>query len=221
METYFTPTLIIIEIIFSTMVLNTLKKSGSRRVLLLTLGAIFAVWLLGVYAMLSNGFFSATGIPQIAFAVVLALPIVLGLLAQKFWKPFAIAINELSTASFLGLQQMRVVFGALFFFTASLPLWFQFVGGLGDIAAGVGAFFALQYLRQHPDKERQAIIRGNLVGILDFIVVLNLGLFVVLRRESPDIMFDLIPLYVVPIFILLHIFSLQKLRELRRSSAND
>jgi len=107
---------------------------------------------------------------------------------------------------------MRVVFGVMFFFTASLPVWFQFIGGLGDIAAGVGAFFALRYLRKHPDKEKQTIIRGNLAGILDFIIVLNLGLFVVLRTESPDIMFDLIPLYVVPIFILLHIFSLQKLR---------
>ena len=95
-----------------------------------------------------------------------------------------------------------------------MPVWFQTIGGIGDISAGVGAFLALRHYRKHPDNERQAIIKGNVAGILDFIIVLNLGLFVVLRDESPDVMFNMIPLYVVPIFILLHIFSLQKLRQL-------
>ena len=218
METYFTITLIIAEVIFSVLVLTALRhaymKDKHKNSLIATLGIFFGLWLLSDYLMLSNGFFSATGIPQVAFVIALATPIILGLLAQKFWQPFTSAINNMSTADFLALQQMRVVFGVLFFFTASIPVWFQFIGGLGDIAAGIGAIFALRSYRNHPDKERQAIIKGNMMGILDFIVVLNLGLFVVLRNESPDIMFDLIPLFVVPIFILLHIFSLQRLGSL-------
>jgi len=109
---------------------------------------------------------------------------------------------------------MRSVFGVMFFFTASLPLWFQLVGGLGDIAAGIGAFFALKYFGSNSNKEHRAIIFGNLIGILDFIVVINFGVFVVLKDQSPDIMFDLVPLYVVPLFILLHMFSLLKLKRI-------
>jgi len=223
-QPYFTSSLIVIEIVFSIMVLIALKNAviddKKKKSLLITLGIIFTVWLGGVYTLISTGFFSATGMPQLAFAVAIAIPILLGLLAQKLWEPLNTALNNMSTESFLALQQMRAVFGVMFFFTTSLPFWFQLVGGLGDIAAGIGAFFVLQTLRGNPDKERLAIIRGNLIGILDFIIVLNFGLFVVLRTASPDIMFDLIPLYVVPLFILLHIFSLQKLRVSGNDSSN-
>lgn len=124
----------------------------------------------------------------------------------------------MSTKSFLLLQFMRAAFGIMFFFTAALPVWFQYTGGLGDIAAGFGAFLGLYCLYKNPNNERQAIIRGNLIGILDFIVVLSLGLIVVLSDHSPDIMFSLIPLYVVPLFILLHIFSLQRLSKINQET---
>ena len=225
MEPYFTIPLIITEVIFSIMVLAVLRNASDdkrdKKTLILTLGIVLTLWLTGDYLMLSNGFFSASGIPQVAFAVALGIPVVLGLLAQKLWKPFASAISNMSTANFLALQQMRVVFGVMFFFTAALPVWFQTIGGLGDISAGIGAIFALRHYQKHPDQEKQAIIKGNMVGILDFIIVLNLGLFVVLRNESPDIMFDLIPLFVVPIFILLHIFSLQRLSSLDSSRIDN
>ena len=211
-EYYFTPTLILIEILFSVMVLNALRKAGAKRQVLGVLGIIFAVWLGTVYFMVSGGFFSATGMPQIAFIIAVLTPITLGLLAQKFWKPFSETVENVRTETFLTLQQARAAFGVMFFFASVLPAWLQYIGGLGDIAAGTGAFLALVGLRKNPKKERRAIIKGNLIGILDFIIVLNLGFFVFLEDQSPDIMFDLIPLYVVPIFILLHIFSLQKLR---------
>lgn len=216
MEPYFTTTLIIIEIVFSIIVLTALKNASAdkktRNVLLPGLGIIFVIWLAGIYALLSINFFSSNKSPQLTFTAAIVIPVILGLLAQRFWQPFRAAINHMTASSFLALQQMRAVFGVMFFFTASLPLWFQMVGGLGDIAAGLGAFLALRYLRKHPDAERKAIIKGNLPGILDFIIVLNLGVFVVLKTQTIDSMFELIPLYVVPIFILLHIFSLQKLR---------
>jgi len=215
-EPYFTSVLIFIEVIFSLMVLNTLKKAGGNNTLLVSLGGIFILWIITAYMMLSAGFFSATGVPQLAFTVGVVVPIVLGLLAYKFSNPLAVAINNIPTSSFLALQQMRAAFGVIFFFALSLPGWFQYIGGLGDIAAGIGAFLALRYLQKHPEMETQAIVKGNLIGILDFIIVLNLGVGVVLQAQSPDIMFDLIPLYVVPIFILLHIFSLLKLRTLKR-----
>ena len=215
-DTTFTSILIIIEVVFSLMLLKTLKKAGGSHSLLVTLTIIFIAWLTSVYMMLTNGFFSATGIPQIAFTAGVVIPVVLGLLATKFWQPLSAAISKITVSEFLALQRMRAVFGVMFFFTTSLPIWFQYVGGLGDIAAGVGALFALHYLNRNPDKERQANIRGNLIGILDFVIVLNLGVAVVLNGHSPDMTFNLIPLYVVPMFILLHIFSLQKLRTSKR-----
>lgn len=220
-EPYFTSALIIIEVIFSLMVLNTLKKAKASSTLLISLGIVFAIWLTSVYTMLSSGFFSATGVPQFAFTAAIFIPVILGLLAFKFSKSLSTVIKNMPTSSYLALQQMRAPFGVMFFFTASLPVWFQYIGGLGDIAAGMGALFAIGFLQKHPGKERQAIIRGNVIGILDFAVVMFLGVGIVLKMQSPDMMFDLIPLYVVPIFILLHIFSLMKLHSLQKSQAQQ
>ncbi len=211
-ESVFISTLLIIEVIFSVMLLKLLKKSGGSNTLIGLLASIFTAWLVSVYMMLTNGFFSATGMPQVAFTLGVVVPVVLGLVAAKFYKPLSATIKNMAVSDFLALQHMRAAFGAMFFLTASLPVWFQYLGGLGDIAAGVGAFFALRYLARNPSKQRRANIRGNLVGILDFFIVLNVGVMVVLDGHSPDMTFNLIPLYAVPLFILLHIFSLQKLR---------
>lgn len=117
----FTFTLIILEIIFSAMVLKTLKKAGGNNSLLISLGIVFSMWLVSTYMMLTNGFFSSTGIPQIIFTMGVALPVVLGLLASKFCKPLTVAINKVPISDFLALQQMRAVFGGMFFFSTSLP----------------------------------------------------------------------------------------------------
>jgi len=179
--------------------------------MLVVIGTICAAWLATMYTLIHAGFFSATGMPQLSFTVAVIIPVILGYLAVRLFRPLRVAVASLTTVDFLHLQYWRSAFGILFFFTAALPMWFKYIGGLGDIAAGIGAFLAVTSLYKGSITERQAIIRGNLVGILDFIVVLSLGAGVVLQSQSPDIAFDLIPLYVVPIFILLHLFSLQRL----------
>lgn len=220
-ESTFTMVLIAIEVLFTLMLLRTLCKAGAKKTLLITMSVVFTAWLVTDYLLLSQGFFSKTGVPQLAFVLAIEIPIIAGLLAQRFSKSFAAVISNISVHDFLRLQIMRAAFGVMFFFTAALPAWFQFLGGLGDIAAGIGAFFGLLYLSKNPDKETWANIKGNLIGILDFIVVIHMGVFVVLNAQSPDMMFDLIPLYVVPTFILLHIFSLQKLANSSASSSKQ
>lgn len=214
-ETGFSLTLIIFEIGFSAMVLATLARPGIKKSLLAGMSVIFIMWLTVMYALIRHGFFSATGMPQWSFTLGVMLPAVLGYLAISISTSLRQVVAAMTTWDFLRLQYWRAAFGGMFFFTAALPIWFKFVGGLGDIAAGIGAFLALTFLGHHPKQERQAIIRGNFIGILDFVIVLSLGAGVVLRGKSPDIMFDLIPLYVVPIFILLHIFSLHRLTKTR------
>ncbi|WP_462322925.1 hypothetical protein [Halochromatium sp.] len=222
-EPVYATTLVALEILFTLMVLAALRASGARAPLLIIIGSTCMLWLAGVYRLLANGFFSATGMPQLAFFLTVVVLTAIGFLAARAWRPLRAVVDAVPTREVLRLQQMRAMFGAMFFFTAALPLWFQYLGGLGDIAAGIGAFLALRYLRAgsdplDADRERRAIIGGNLVGILDFAVVLTLGVLIVLRDHSPDIAFDLIPLYVVPIFLLLHLVSLQRLSALGAAS---
>ncbi len=211
-------TLVGIEITFSIMVLMALRNVGAKGSTLAIIGLVYSLWLTGDYLLLANGFFSATGLPQVAFALGLAIPISIGVLAILLWPALSDAVNSMSTHTFLLLQHMRALFGVMFFFTTALPAWVQYIGGLGDIASGIGAFLALRHFRNHPDEERLAIIRGNIVGILDLLIILNLGVFVWMRDNSPDIPFSLIPLYVVPTFIILHIFSLLRLDQVRQDT---
>lgn len=210
-ETGYTIALIVLEIVFSAVVLRILGKAGAKSSMLVVIGLIFAIWLSTVYALITNGFFSSTRIPQFSFSLAVIIPAIIGYLAIRLYAPLRLAVETLTTRDFLRLQYWRAAFGIMFFFTSALPMWFKYVGGLGDIAAGISAFLALAYFRKYSDQERQTIIRGNLVGILDFIVVFSCGVGIVLQTQSPDMVFDLIPLYVVPIFILLHTFSLQRL----------
>ncbi len=215
-EPGFTIAIIMLELIFSAMLIKILIKAGLSKLIMFIISAVLFIWLLLIYSLLSKGFFSATGIPQLSFTIAVILPVALGYLAIRKNHNLREAVNAMSTNHFLYLQCWRAIFGVMFFFTSALPMWFKYLGGIGDIAAGIGAFLALQAFGKGAINERQAIVRGNLVGIFDFIIVLNFGAGVVLQNQSPDIPFNLIPLYVVPLFILLHVFSLQRWVKLKK-----
>ncbi len=217
-ENDYTVALIALEVVFSLMILIALSKAGASMSVLMIIAAVFTAWFVSAYALLSQGFYANADIPQLVFVFGVTIPVVVGFLAKQLWTPLKNAVDAMSTKSILLLQFMRAAFGVMFFFTAALPVWFQYTGGLGDIAAGFGAFLGLYYLYKNPNNERQAIIRGNSIGILDFIVVLSSGTLIVMRDHAPDFMFLLIPLYVVPLFILLHIFSLQRLALLNQQN---
>lgn len=210
-EMPFTLALLGLEIGFSILVLDTLRRVGASGGFLLAIGAAFALWLFADYQLLARGFFSASGMPQLVFAAALALPVVLGFIATRLSAPLRHAVAAMTTADFLRLQATQVLFGGMFFFTIALPSWIQIAGGVGDVIAGGSALLALQLLRGRPDRERLAVLLGNLPGIVDFLIILSLGVFVLFRDQSPDMPFDLIPLFVVPTYILLHFYSLARL----------
>ncbi len=215
-EEDFTVAVIVLEVIFSLMILTALGKAGASKTVLMIIGTVFVLWFATAYTLLAQGFYANADMPQLTFVMGVVIPVVLGYLAKQLWQPLTKSVDAISTKTFLSLQFMRAAFGILFFFTAALPAWFQYTGGLGDILAGFGAFLGLYYLLKNPNEERKAIILGNCVGILDFIVILSLGVLVLMREHALDMMFLMIPLYVVPLFILLHIFSLQRLGKINQ-----
>ncbi len=203
--------LIALHTAFSVALLKVLYKSGLSKVMLVIIVIFLTVWLATLYTLIDNRFFTMTGIPQFSFALAIVIPVVLGYIVIQFSSSIKQTVTAMTTKDLLYLQYWRAIYGLMFFFTYSLPMWFKYVGGLGDLAAGIAPFIAFQLWRTGKINESRAILYGNLVGIVDFIVVLGLGAGIVLQNQSPDIVFNLIPLYVVPLFILLHIISLQSL----------
>ncbi len=128
------------------------------------------------------------------------------------------------------LQHWRVigfVFLPLTFF-AVLPGLFAWPAGLGDVAIGLAAAFVIARLGRDPAWATSAgLVRFHLLGLLDFAVAiatagLAAGAFPSLIADGVtsaplDVWpLNLFPSFIVPIFIILHLSVLLKVRHLRR-----
>ncbi len=128
------------------------------------------------------------------------------------------------------LQHWRVigfVFLPLTYF-AVLPGLFAWPAGLGDVAIGLAAAFVIARLDRDPAWATSAgLVRFHLLGLLDFAVAiatagLTAGAFPSLIADGVtsaplDVWpLNLFPSFIVPIFIILHLSVLLKVRHLRR-----
>lgn len=128
------------------------------------------------------------------------------------------------------LQHWRVIgFGFLpLYFFAVLPGVFAWPAGLGDVAIGLAAAFVIARLDRDPAWATSAgLVRFHLLGLLDFAVAiatagLAAGGFPALIADGVtsaplDVWpLNLFPSFIVPIFIILHLSVLLKVRHLRR-----
>ena len=126
----------------------------------------------------------------------------------------------------IGIQFYRVV-GVGFiilYFQGSLPALFAFSAGIGDIIVGITApFVALAcYLKKSYSKN--LAVAWNILGILDLVIAISVGILGFPRpvqflplypSTEPISLFPLVmvPLFAVPIAIILHLFSLRGLRK--------
>jgi hypothetical protein len=107
-----------------------------------------------------------------------------------------------------------------------LPAVFALPAGLGDIAIGLAAPWVARGLRDGSGTGIRRAIRFNILGLVDFVVALSIGLFagpghLQLLHVSPTTQalstmpLVLIPTAGVPLLFTLHIISLAKLAKLR------
>jgi len=117
----------------------------------------------------------------------------------------------------IGLQTYRVA-GVIFLWpflaSGALPTTFALIAGVGDILTGLAApFVALSLARDEPHSHARAVA-WNCFGILDFVVAVTAAM---LSRSTNIGHFPLVifPLFVVPVGLLAHIFSLRNLAATR------
>ncbi len=111
-----------------------------------------------------------------------------------------------------------------------LPGVFAWPAGLGDVAIGLAAAFVIARLGRDPAWATSAgLVRIHLLGLLDFAVAiatagLTAGGFPSLIADGVtsaplDVWpLNLFPSFIVPIFIILHLSVLLKVRHLRRAA---
>ena len=213
--TIFNSSILLLLIIFIGAILfvlaHALKKTRRSLKSVFVVAIIMLLWLSGI-AILN---FKTEAITN-ELLLGISIPVILGVLLL-LWKPYKEVIKAIPQEQYMKLQAFRILFGAMILaeaFFSDLPAWFRNLAGLGDIAAGIAGLVAFFLIVRFGVKQWQ-VIAANSIGILDFLIVLPLGLFVVSVDTPVGLTIYLIPLFAVPLFILQIIYSLTNLKTLQ------
>lgn len=205
-------------------VLSSSDRPAARRV-----SAVILVWLATAVALGSAGVFAAvrsTVIPIIAAGIVVPIAAGVWLLGRPGATRDLLASLPLSRL--VGVQLYRAA-GVIFLIawaSGRMPAAFALPAGIGDIAVGVGAPFVAARLRvgePFDARTRRIATAWNALGIADLVVAVALGFFTspsafqLLALDNPNVLitrmpYVLIPVFAVPLSILLHVAALSRLR---------
>jgi len=187
-------------------------------------------WLIAAVGLASTNVYVAEAgrMPTIQFGIV--TPIVLGVLAYCLEPGFRAFVRGLPQPWLIGIQLYRALGGIFMVLWAAgqLPALFAWPAGIGDVLVGLAAPLVAYFAARSPEKARGAIIAWNLLGILDLAVALTTGFltspsrFQMFAFDAPNTMVAqfplvLIPTFLVPLSILLHLASLASLGGQKRS----
>jgi hypothetical protein len=192
------------------------RAVGISAVVLLGWLALAMVTAMGVYHV------EGDALPTIQFGIV--PPILIGMFL--IWRSDAVArlLDAVPQEWLVGVQLYRA-FGVIFlilFASGKLPGLFAWPAGVGDIAVGLLApVVGLAYARA--PRDAAGLVRAwNVFGILDLVVAVTTGFMTAPSALQPiqvepnsDLMtvlpMVLIPVFLVPLSIVLHLASLAKL----------
>ena len=189
----------------------------SAAILLGWLAAAVMLGALGVYHV------GASDVPTIQYGIL--LPILIG--GFMIWRSETTKriIATVPQQWLVGVQLYRAL-GVIFlilYATGKLPGQFAWPAGAGDIAVGLLAPVVGLAYAQAPQKTGGLVVAWNVLGILDLIVAVGTGFMTAPSRfltldvqPTSDLMtvlpMVLIPVYLVPLSIVLHLASVAKLR---------
>ncbi|SDR62000.1 hypothetical protein SAMN05519103_07706 [Rhizobiales bacterium GAS113] len=194
-------------------------------------GLILVAWFGAALGLSWLGFFQGArdSIPTIQIGVF--APIIIGVIA--LWRSETLArIIEATPQSWLvGIQVYRVI-GFVFlllFWSGRLPGVFALPAGIGDVLVGVLAPIVGFVSGRHGVPSRRLVLAWNVLGILDLVVAIGTGFLTspspvqLLSLDAPNELISAFPLVMVPVFavplsILLHFASLTKLRGTMRET---
>jgi hypothetical protein len=207
---------------------RALKRSQwgntDRRRTVQALALVLAGWFVFAVVLAILGVYSAAGsrIPTIQFGIV--IPILLGGLMIWRWPAVSRLIDAVPRKWVIAVQFYRVegvTFLALYA-AHLLPGLFALPAGVGDVSVGlVAAGIGIGAIGGRPLRAN-TVLRWNLLGIADLIVAVTTGFltspsaFQMFAFDRPNELISvfplvLIPTFLVPLAILLHIISLMQL----------
>jgi hypothetical protein len=186
------------------------------------IAGVLVVWFALVFILGASGaFVTPPGTPPIPIAIGITAPIIIFLLAFRASRTFRDFVLTADLRLCTGIQAWRMAgLGFLALYAqGALPGLFAWPAGLGDIAIGLTApWVTLALIRRESFRFSTVFLVWNLLGILDLIVavttgVLSSGLAVAIAgaittAPMARLPLVLIPAYLVPLFVMLHLAAI-------------
>lgn len=195
----------------------------AQRIATLRMAAVvLPLWFVVALALSSAEVFRGDRVPTIEFGIF--TPVVIGLVWLWRSETAIRLIDAIPQSWLVGIQFYRVL-GLIFLLLnaeGSLPSLFALPAGNGDVMVGLLApVVAVAYARGVVGRE--LLVRGwNILGLLDLAVAITTGFLTspsplqMFSFDAPNELIDAYPLVLVPVFgvplaVLLHVASLVKL----------
>ena len=208
--------LILVWLIFS--------RAAGRLYLAFWVGLFLLAWFAAVILLSPGGFFLTLSLYPIPNIGLIFVPLIIGINLLAKSVVFQKMVDNIYQPWLIGVQMMRVM-GAVFltFYARGLmPAEFAIPSGIGDIIVGSTAPIVAAILFFNLSFGRILAIGWNIIGFAELTIAIILGFltsptpYQLLAFNSPNyFLFDfplaLIPLFAVPLSLLLHIFSLRVL----------
>jgi hypothetical protein len=187
--------------------------------------AILVGWFAVAYATSVAGFYRpASGPPTIQYGLL--TPIVAGMLLFLSWPLLHRTVALIPNTWLVGVQFYRVlgVIFLLLYAGGHLPGLFALPAGIGDVLVGILAPFVAGAYARSPETAAWRVRLWNLLGISDLVIAVTMGFLTspsplqVAAFDRPSTLIGMFPLVLIPVFavplsILLHFASLRTLRQ--------
>jgi hypothetical protein len=189
--------------------------------------AVLTTWLAAVILLSANGaFVRPPNVPPFPILIGVTVPLIAFIAAYLGWGAFRALILAADLRLLTAIQAWRAAGLGFLALTVHgvLPGAFAWPAGLGDILIGVTApWLALALIHRPALVGSRLFVVWNLLGILDLVVAVSMGAlssgFIagiggeVTTAPMAQLPLVLIPAYLVPIFIMLHLAALFQARQ--------
>ncbi|MCE7999796.1 MAG: hypothetical protein HEP70_13130 [Rhodobiaceae bacterium] len=186
------------------------------------IGAVLALWSGLILSLALAGVFDvAPTAPNLPTLLAILIPVGLGTLGYLMSLDFRNWVLSLDPVLLVTLHSWRMLGGVFvfFYFYNLLPGFFAFPAGFGDMAVGLAApFIALGLLHKPNFNKSRRFWTFHIFGLLDFVVAVGTGTIARVEIEGwvegttsvamGAFPLVLIPAFIVPILILLHLASI-------------
>ena len=163
-------------------------------------------------------------VPVIAFGI--AVPVVAAVVFYRRSPALRSLLDSIPMRALIGVQLYRVI-GGLFILAWALgrmPAIFALPAGIGDVLVGLEATYVARRIGDGTARSRRLAVWWNIAGITDLVFAVFFGASTspsgiyspLLGHANPLISrlpFVLIPVFLVPVSVLLHFVALRRLRE--------